>query len=327
MKNRLILITLLVILSFTGTGCIDLEPNHEEDVQEVVLDFMEHVNEGDFDDAFQLAGGRGFSPEATIGTTRLLAPASIEVEMRNNGFVRNSIDNVEITEIEVQETIAVVSTNCTILQFNAAGRLSGEVEKELFFKLQRSGTGWIINRISFDGPMMITQEEIDSVVIEQTPVDSLIDNAVPLFGLSVALLLLGLYVNSKEKKNNSKKASFDTRNAKPIQKGMVKRFIRIIPSKENEVNKKAYIDFWVKNFSKQPYNNFQIAVKYSPTISIKDPILDFGTIKPGETVTRTLTVIPLNKGWNSIEEIRVLFEYSNNKYLSVIDDPINIGAK
>ncbi|AEH60429.1 conserved hypothetical protein [Methanosalsum zhilinae DSM 4017] len=323
MNNRnFIIIVSIILFSLMSVGCIGSDSNAEGDVEQKVRDFLNAANEGDFQKAFMMAGGRDFSPEASIGTTRLLAPASIEVEMRNNGFVRGGIDNVEIIEVEVEETIAVATAQCTLLQFNAVGRQTGEIEKEIYFKLQRYGSGWIITRVSFDGPMFITQEEIDAVVIERTPIDTIAENAAVIFGLSVTMFVAGVYLNRKEKGSRSKQPSFNTANATPVQKEAVKKFIRIIPSKNNNVGKESSIDVWIKNFSNQPYSNVMIAAKISPTIAIMNPVLNFGTIQPGETVKRSWKIKPKVSGWNSIEETRVVFEYTGSKYISVIDDPV-----
>jgi hypothetical protein len=97
------------------------------------------------------------------------------------------------------------------------------------------------------------------------------------------------------------------------------QFIRIIPSQQIVVGRKAIIDVWVKNFSPQPYDNFTVTAKFPNTVEIKDAVLFFGSVPPGQTMKQSWTFVPKIQGWVGIEQPIIVFEYLGAKYAGTLD--------
>ena len=308
MKNKSLYATFFVILiAIYGSGCLSSDPG--DAVNTTVSDFISSVNEGDYGAAYVVYLGKDF-----------LAPASIEMAFRNAGLTKGSVSDVQIKDMTLTENLATVTANCIVLEFDLAGRENNRIQVPVYFRLQNTDVGWIVTKVAFNEPIVLSEADIVDVAVEKTAIDLLADNALFVFIGAILMFGSGIYLDRKEKAAKGKTGkNIDLTGAVAIQKESIAQYVKFVPSQNPAVGKKATIDVWVKNFTQQPYVNFAIKGTFTHTLEVKDANLFFETIAPGETVKQTWFVKPKSSGWVSIDEPTVVFEYGDAKYMGVLD--------
>ncbi|MBN2488346.1 MAG: hypothetical protein JXA98_04900 [Methanosarcinaceae archaeon] len=302
-----IVILFVIFISLYSSGCVGTEP--AEAVNTTVTDFLNAVSDGDYDNAFLMYIGEDF-----------LAPGSIEFQFKRNGIVQNSINEITFKDQIITGNLAVVTAVCSITELNTMGREVGHSQKEVYFRLQETDLGWAITKVSFNEPIIVSEDDLIEIEMPSSPVDPIVNNAPILFIGAVLLCAIGLYLDKKEKKARAKpKNVIDFTNATPMQKESVAQYVRFVPSPQYAVGKSSTIDVWVKNFAQQSYDNFAVTGTFPTYLEVKDANLFFGKIAAGETVKQTWSVKPTTAGWISINEPTVVFEYMGTKYTCVLD--------
>ncbi len=307
--RRFNLFTILFILALSVyvSGCSSQEPAGA--VNETIIGFLNAVNAGTCDDAFNMYEGKDF-----------LAPASIELSFKNKGFSKGSLKDVVIISEEHTELIAIATAQCTVAKLDGDGNEIEQKNLPIYFKLQNSELGWIITRVSFNAPLELSEDDMVAIEVQGTPVDPITKNSVPITIFAVLLFGSGIYLNRKEKQNKKKNSkTVDITNATPMAKESLAQFIKIVPSKQVVVGGKATVDVWVKNFSQQPYEHFAVKAKFPNTVDIKDLSLFFDTIAPGQAAKQSWTFVAKAPGWLGIEEPIIVFEYLGTKYAGTMD--------
>jgi hypothetical protein len=304
---NLLLILSILVLSIYVSGCSSQEPS--EAVNETVVDFLEAINTNNCDLAYSMYEGKDF-----------LAPASIQLSFKNKDFSEGSLKDVVITSEEHTDLIAVATAYCTVAKLDDDGNEIERKKLSVYFKLQNTELGWIITRVTFQAPLELSEDDLITIEVPETPIDPITENSVPITVFSVMLFGSGIYLNLKEKQKLKKnKKTVDVSNATPMSKESLAQFIRIVPSQQVSVGGKATIDVWVKNFSQQPYDNFAVKAKFPNTVDIKDLSLFFDTIPAGQAAKQSWTFVPKAQGWLGIEEPTIVFEYLGAKYAGTLD--------
>lgn len=304
---NLLLILFIFTFSIYASGCSSQEPS--EAVNSTVIEFLEAVNSKNYDQAYNMYEGKDF-----------LAPASIELSFKNKDFKGGSLKGVVITSEEHTDVVAIVTATCTVAKLEDN---DNEIERKvlpIYFKLQYTELGWIITRVTFYAPLELSEDDLVTIEVQKSPLDSVTENSVPITVFALTMFGSGIYLNRKEKqKHRQNKKTVDASNATPMPKESLTQFIRIVPSQQVVVEGKANIDVWVKNFSQQPYENFAVKAKFPNTVDIKDVALFFETIPAGQAAKQSWTFVPKMQGWLGIEEPTIVFEYLGTKYAGVLD--------
>lgn len=308
MKYTLLYATLFILLiTIFGSGCLSSEPS--DAVNTTVADFIYAVNDGDYGAAYIVYMGKDY-----------LAPASIEMAFKNKGISKGSVSDVQFKDLTLTENLATVTATCIILEFDLAGRETNQIQVPVYFRLQNSDVGWIVTKVAFNEPIVLSEDDMVAIEVEKTAIDLLADNALFVFIGAILMFGSGIYLDRKEKAAKVKTGKdVDFTGAVAIQKESIAQYVKFVPSQDPSVGKKATIDVWVKNFTQQPYVNFAIKGTFTHTLEVKDANLFFETIAPGETVKQTWFVKPKSSGWVSIDEPTVVFEYGDAKYMGVLD--------
>ncbi|MEL4305009.1 hypothetical protein [Methanococcoides sp. LMO-2] len=294
-----------VMLLVAGSGC--LGSGGDEAVNETVTSFLSSFNEGDVDIAFSYYEGKDF-----------LVPATLEIKFKNKDILVGSIEQFELKDTVVQDDVAYTTAVCTVTRFER-NKAAGTDEKLIYFRLQKVGGIWMITKVSLDGPIS-TAEALENVEADPTPLDPIINNIPIISGVTVAILVLGVYLNKKEKSGGGSGAPVvDISTAVPVEKEALAQFIRAMPAQMYSPGSKAPVDVWIKNFSQQPYDNVTIIGNFPGTVKVKKPALSFGKIGPGETVKKTWDVTPSVPGWVAIEDPMVVFDYAGTRYSGQLD--------
>jgi flagellin FlaB len=121
-------------------------------VESTVTDFLEAVNDGDYNTAFNMYQGKDF-----------LAVASIEMIFGSKGIDPGNIKHIDITSTQISDDIAVVNTICTVSNTGISGNELSTSTIPIYFQLQNSDLGWIITGVSFKQPFDIESEEIQAI--------------------------------------------------------------------------------------------------------------------------------------------------------------------
>ncbi len=308
MKYTSLYVTLFIILiSIYGSGCLGSEPG--EAANTTVTDFINAVNEGDYGIAYAMYEGKDF-----------LVPASVEMAFANKGLAKNSIADIQITDQTLTENLGTITAECMILEFDLAGRETNQIRVPVYFRLQNTDVGWIVTKVAFNEPIVISEDDMIDIEVEQSAIDLLADNAPIIFIAAILMFGSGIYLDKKEKAAKAKPSkNVDLTGAVAIQKESIAQYVKFVPSQNPLVGKKATIDVWVKNFTQQPYEHFAITGAFTHTLEVKDANLFFGTIAPGETLKQTWFIKPKSNGWVSIDEPTVVFEYGDVRYMGVLD--------
>ena len=308
MKYTSLYVTLFIILiSIYGSGCLGSEPG--EAANTTVTDFINAVNEGDYGIAYAMYEGKDF-----------LVPASVEMAFANKGLAKNSIADIQITDQTLTENLATITAECMILEFDLAGRETNQIRVPVYFRLQNTDVGWIVTKVAFNEPIVISEDDMIDIEVEQSAIDLLANNAPIIFIAAILMFGSGIYMDKKEKAAKAKPSkNVDLTGAVAIQKESIAQYVKFVPSQNPLVGKKATIDVWVKNFTQQPYEHFAITGAFTHTLEVKDANLFFGTIAPGETLKQTWFIKPKSNGWVSIDEPTVVFEYGDVRYMGVLD--------
>lgn len=308
MKYGSLYTTLFIILiTIYGSGCLSAEPT--DAVNTTVINFMNAVNEGEYGIAYAMYEGKDF-----------LVPASVGMAFNNKGLSKNRIADVQITDQTLVDNLATVSVECVVLEIDLAGRETGQIQVPVYFRLQNTDVGWIVTKVAFNEPIVISEDDMIDIEVEKTAIDSLADNALIIFIGAILMFGSGIYLDKKEKAAKAKPGqNIDLTGAVAVQKESIAQYVKFVPSQNPSVGKKATIDVWVKNFTQQPYEFFAITGTFAHNLEVKDINLFFGKIAPGETVKQTWFIKPKANGWVSINEPTVVFEYGDVKYMSVLD--------
>ena len=308
MKYTSLYATLFIfIFTIYASGCLSAEPI--DAVNTTVTDFISAINEGEYGVAHAMYEGKDF-----------LVPASIKMAFRNKGLTKNSLGGVQIKDQALTDNLATVTAECMILKFDLAGREIDQVQVPVYLRLQNTDIGWIITKVAFNEPIVVSEDDMIDIEVEKTVIDSLADNASIIFIAAILMFGTGIYLDRKEKAAKAKPSkNVDLTGAVAIQKESIAQYVKFVPSQNSSVGKKATIDVWVKNFTQQPYEHFAITGTFTHTLEVQDENLFFGTIAPGETVKQTWFVKPKSSGWVSINEPTVVFEYGDVKYVGVLD--------
>ena len=305
MKFTSIAVIFIIFLFLYSSGCVGSDP--AEAVNTTVNGLLGAINEGDYAGALTFYSGDD-----------LPVPGSIEFMFEKNGFAENGIKTIAITGQQITEKMASVDVMCTVTEYNTMGKAVGESQKPVYFRLQDSDIGWTVTKISFASTLVLSEDNLIEIEIEETPIDSLAENAPIIFLAAILMFASGIYLDKKEKAGKTGK-SIDLTGAVPIQKESIAQYLKFVPSQQQSVGNKATIDVWIKNFTQQPYENFAVTGTFPNTLEVKNANLFFGTIAPGDTVKQTWTVKPKVPGWISITEPTVVFEYGGAKYMGVLD--------
>ncbi len=303
----LIILGISIFLIVSGSGCLGDDP--EVAINETVSSFLTALNDGDYTMAFSYYEGSDF-----------IVPATLEVKFKNYGIQAGSIKDVDIGNPAIEETVAVVTVNCQVAELDRNGNEVSTTSKPLYFRLQDADGAWIITKVNFDQPVVLSTEDLVEIEVEQGPLDPLVDNAPLIFGLAIVILGAGLYFKKKERSAPKQKApEVNVSMASPVAKESLYQFVRIVPSPPYQVKKKATVSVWVKNFSQVPYNDFTVVATFPSSLKIKKTTLSFGTIGPGETVKKVWKITPTEAGWFSIDRPQVMFEYGGARYAGELD--------
>ncbi|WP_340817992.1 hypothetical protein [Methanolobus sp. WCC4] len=303
-----IVLIFMVIVSVLGSGCSSSSP--EEGASDMVVTFLNAINDGDFNTAYYHYQGKDF-----------LAVASVEMIFDNKGIEPGGIKDIEITALNVSGNLAVATAECSVSAFDQMGNLADTTTTiPVYFRLQNSDLGWIVTRVAFNEPLTIDEADLVDIEVASTPIDSIADNAPVISVFAFALLGAGIYLDRKDKaKKKEASRTVDVSGATPIQKESIAQYVRFVPAQGITVGKATSVDVWVKNFTQEPYENFAIKAKFGTALEADKENLFFDTIAPGETVKRTWIVKPKVAGWASIEEPTVVFDYMGTKYIGVLD--------
>lgn len=304
-----IFLIFVVIASIFGSGCSS-SSSEEETVSNIVIDFLNAINDGDFNTAYNMYQGKDF-----------LAVASVKMIFGNKGIEPGVIKQIDISALNVSGNLAVVTADCNVSSLDPMGNeKAGITSIPVYFRLQNSDLGWIITRVSFNEPLELDTESLVDIEVASTPIDSIVDNAAIISVFAFAMLGAGLYLDRKDKaKKKENSRTVDVSGATPIQKETIAQYVRFVPAQGITSGKPASVDVWVKNFTQQPYENFAIKAKFGTVLEAEKENLFFDTIAPGETAKRTWIVKPKVAGWASIEEPTVIFDYMGTKYIGVLD--------
>ncbi|MFA0822887.1 MAG: hypothetical protein ACC612_08340 [Methanomethylovorans sp.] len=306
-RFNLFIVLFILALSVYVSGCSSQEPAGA--VNETIIGFLNAVNAGNCDEAFYMYEGKDF-----------LAPASIELSFKNKGFSKGSLKDVAITSEEHTDLIAIATAECTVSKIDEDGNVIEGKNLPIYFKLQNSELGWIIIRVSFNTPLELSEDDLVTIEVQETAVDPITQNSVPITIFAGLLFGSGIYLNRKEKQNKMKSSkTVDVTNATPMAKESLAQFIRIVPSQQVVAGGKATVDVWVKNFSQQPYEHFAVKAKFPNTVDFKDLSVFFDTIAPGQAAKQSWTFVAKAPGWLGIEEPTIVFEYLGTKYAGTLD--------
>ncbi|MDW7733462.1 MAG: hypothetical protein SCH66_13675 [Methanolobus sp.] len=153
-RNLIIGLTLIAVVfstSFWILPLIESNPINENMlsidshiVESKVTGFLNAVNKGDTDAAFEMYRGKDF-----------LAPAAIDLVFSNKGIPRGSIQDIDVISKEVLVGQAVVGTNCNVSDVDITGAENGISTIPIYFGLENAGNGWIITKVSFFTPLTI----------------------------------------------------------------------------------------------------------------------------------------------------------------------------
>ncbi len=308
MNSRYPSILLIIFLLVASSGCTSQPP--EEAVSDTVTGFLEAINEGDFNSAYNMYEGKDF-----------LAVASVEMIFANKGIEPGSINNIEIASLEVVDKLAFVTAECSVSSVDLTGNQLDEAKTmPIYFGLQNTDLGWIITRVTFNAPLTVEDAEVVDIEVESTPVDTIADNAPVISAFAFVMLGMGVYLDRKDKsKKKESSRTIDVSGATAMQKEVIAQYVRIIPAQGVTAGKNATVDVWVKNFAQQPYENFAVKAKFGNTVEVENINLFFDNIAPGQTVKKTWVIKPKVAGWTSIEEPTAVFEYMGTKYMGVLD--------
>ena len=297
----------IIFLSLYSSGCVGSDP--VEAVNTTVNGLLDAINDENYEGALTFYSGEN-----------LPVPGSIEFLFEKNGFAKDGIKAIAITDLQMTENMASVDVMCTLVEFNTMGKAVGESQKPVYFRLQDSDIGWTVTKISFVSSIVLSEDDLIDIEIEKTPIDSLAENAPIIFLAAILMFASGIYLDKKEKAKAGKAGkTIDLTGAVPMQKESIAQYLKFVPSQQPAVGKKATIDVWVKNFAQQPYENFAVTGTFPNILEVKDANLFFGTIAPGETVKQTWVVKPKVEGWASITEPTAVFEFGGIKYMGVLD--------
>lgn len=297
----------IILITIYGSGCLSADPG--DAVNTTVTDFLNAVNEGEHGIAYAMYEGKDF-----------LVPASIELMFRNSGFMKMNLREITFSDQTLAENMAVVTAQCSLAEHDLADREVGQIQVPVYFRLQNTDVGWIVTKVSFTEPIVLSEDDMIDIEVEKTAIDLVADNAPIIFIAAILMFGSGIYLDRKEKAAKAKTGkNVDLTGAVAIQKESIAQYVKFVPSQNPAVGKKATIDVWVKNFTQQPYEHFTVTGTFIHTLEVKDADLFFGTIAPGETVKQTWFIKPKSSDWASIDEPTVVFEYGDAKYMGVLD--------
>lgn len=114
-------------------------PTGTEAAESVTTDFLNAVNDSDFDTAFGMCQGKNF-----------LAVASVEMIFNNKGIEKGSIRETCISSEDYADGIVLVYAECTVAISEPYGERLEVMP--IFFLLQDSGQGWAITQIVIAEP-------------------------------------------------------------------------------------------------------------------------------------------------------------------------------
>ncbi|TGC08684.1 hypothetical protein [Methanolobus halotolerans] len=308
MKHRSAYIICILVLASVifQSGCVGKSP--EESVELTVTDFLNAINEDEPGLAFDLYEGKDF-----------LAPASITMIFNNKDIRAGGIKEINVTSVQISEKLAMVETECIVSSLDLSGKEKNTFSTPVYFKLQNTEVGWIITRVSFT-PLEMGEATELNIEVKKTVVDDIADNSGIIFAASVMMLGSGLYLNKKDKdKKKVLERVVDISNATLIANETLAQCIRLVPAQQVMAGKVTTVDVWVKNFARQPYENFAVTAKFGNTMDVENTNLFFDSIAPGETTKKTWIIKPKVAGWVCIEEPIVVFEYMGTKYTGVLD--------
>ncbi|MBN2111075.1 MAG: hypothetical protein JW705_08340 [Methanosarcinaceae archaeon] len=308
------LFLIILIIPVFSSGCVSKSP--EEAVESTVIGFLNAVNEGEINTAFDMYKGKDF-----------LAPASISMIFDNKGIEEGSIKELNIASQEIRENLAIVKVDCSASTLDLMGKEKDITVIPLYFMLQDTDIGWIVTRVTFGYPLEFEDAELVEIEVEKTPVDLIADNAVVISVASFSMLGAGVYLNRKDKaRQQEQKRAIDISDAMPLPKESLSQYVKLVPAQQSKVGDRTTVDVWVKNFGQQPYEKFAVKARFGNTVDVENINLFFDTIAPGETAKRTWVIRPKVSGWVSMEEPTVVFDYMGARYTGVLD-PVWINVQ
>ncbi|HJH28742.1 MAG TPA: hypothetical protein C5S51_03490 [Methanosarcinaceae archaeon] len=307
MRFTSIAVIFIIFISLYSSGCVGSDP--AEAVNTTVNGLLNAIDAGDFEGALTFYSGDD-----------LPVAGSIEFIFEKNGFEKDSIKSIEVTDQQITENMASVDVMCTVIEYSMMGKAVDESQKPVYFRLQDSDIGWTVTKISFASTIVLSEDDLVEIELEETIIDPLAENAPIIFFVAILMFASGIYLDKKEKGKAGKTGkTIDLTGAIPIQKESIAQYLKFVPSQQPSVGNKVTIDIWVKNFTQQPYENLAVTGTFPNTLEVKNMNLFFGTIAPGETVKQTWVVKPKVQGWISITEPTAVFEYGGAKYMGVLD--------
>jgi hypothetical protein len=156
MKHTSLYATLFIILiTIYGSGCLSTDSG--EAVNTTVTDFINVVNEGEYGIAYAMYEGKDF-----------LVPASVELIFKNNGFMKYNLRGITFSNQTITENMAVVTAECTLAEYDLAGREVGQIQVPVYFRLQNTDVGWIVTKVSFTEPIVLSEDDMIDIEVEKT---------------------------------------------------------------------------------------------------------------------------------------------------------------
>jgi len=204
------------------------------------------------------------------------------------------------------------------------------IHRTEYYRLEYIG-GWKIIKMG-DNPMeLLPTDELPEPPIESvgiSPIDMMADSAVYLVPIAILMAIVGLRMNSAEKRKrggfSKKKDRSSAAFILPPEK--TSKFVKISAQPTYQVGKPAQLVVWIKNFTSVPYTNVEATASFPKGIALNTAVLKFGTIPPGKVAKRAWVITLKGSGVLVVAEPVVMFEYKGKRGIAMLE-PIKLRAK
>ena len=136
---------------------------------------------------------------------------------------------------------------------------------------------------------------------------------------SVGLIIIGMKLNSREKKKKRKtKTAKVNKQAILLSNERTSKMIRLKIGGTCKKGKKVPITVFIRNPSPSPYMDVKVRGIFPKQIRINTPTLNFGKVNPGEVAKRMWVMLPTQSGTFQIKDLTLSFEYKGRRYIGVV---------